>query len=312
MIIVTGGAGFIGSNLVKGLNKQGNKNILVVDDLFDGKKFKNLVNCEIVDYLDKDNFISKIKNDENFGDKITAIFHNGACSVTTEWNGKYMMENNYEYSKTLLHYCLQEKISFIYASSAAVYGGGNVFREDHAFEAPLNIYGYSKYLFDQYVRKFLPYAKSQIVGLRYFNVYGPNEAHKDNMASVIYHFNQQILREGKIKIFQAADGYGDGEHLRDFVFVDDVVKVNLWFLQQENSSGIYNVGTGHAESFNAVAQAVINWHKRGVIEYIPFPDNLLGVYQSFTEADLSKLRSLGYKEKFTNIKDGVKKYLDAK
>jgi ADP-L-glycero-D-manno-heptose 6-epimerase len=310
MIIVTGGAGFIGSNLVKGLNKIGHKNILIVDDLANGVKFRNIATCEILDYQDEDDFLKNIKNGISFGEKIDVIFHQGACSSTTEWNGAYMMRNNYEYSKVLLHYCLNNNIPLIYASSAAVYGNSKKFSEEPINEKPLNVYGYSKLLFDQYVRRFLANNKSQIVGLRYFNVYGPNEAHKGEQASVVFHANEQILQEEKIKLFVGSDGYGDGEQLRDFVYVEDVVNVNLWFWQKQAKSGIYNVGTGKAESFNAMAKSVLAWHKKGKIAYIPFPQKLIGFYQSFTQADISSIRALGYELEFNNVSSGVEKYLN--
>lgn len=309
MIIVTGGAGFIGSNLVYGLNKIGRNNVLVVDDLTDGAKFSNIVNCNILDYQDKEDFLNTIKNDIPFAEEIEAIFHQGACSCTTEWNGAYMMRENYEYSKILLHYCIKKHIPFIYASSAAIYGNSKHFSEKPENEKPRNIYGYSKLLFDQYVRRFLPNLKNQVVGLRYFNVYGPNEKHKGEQASVIWHANQQILRDGKIKLFAGCDGYNDGEQLRDFIFIEDVVNVNLWFWQKQGKNGIYNVGTGKADSFNTMARSIIDWHKQGKIEYIPFPEKLNGHYQSFTQADLSALRSAGYDVTFRDITSGVKDYL---
>lgn len=314
MIIVTGGAGFIGSNIVKQLNKLGKNEILVVDDLTDGSKFANIADCKILDYLDKDVFLSKIIAEQPFANKISAIFHEGACSNTTEWDGNYMMRNNYEYSKTLFHYCLDEQIPFIYASSAAIYGGSKTFTEQEECEKPLNVYGYSKLLFDQYVRRYLPDPKSQVVGLRYFNVYGPREQHKGHMASVAMHLNNQIKTTGNIKLFGGYDGYGDGEQRRDFIHVDDVVAVNLWFLKNPKKSGIFNVGTGKCASFNEVAKAVLDWHrsheKNGTLEYIPFPDKLKGHYQSFTEADISKLRTVGYPNEFKDVAQGVKEYLE--
>lgn len=307
MIIITGGAGFIGSNLVKALNEKGRRDILIVDNLTDGTKFKNLADCDIADYLDKTTFLEKIQNNYNFGN-IEGILHQGACSVTTEWNGRYMMENNYAYSKVLLHYCLARKISFIYASSASVYGAGTTFIEEKRYEKPLNVYGYSKFLFDQYVRN-LTNVESQIVGLRYFNVYGPREHHKGSMASVAFHFNNQILKDGVVKLFEGCDGYGNGEQQRDFIYVGDVAAVNLWFLANPTKTGIFNLGTGRSESFNAVANAVINFHQHGQIEYIPFPENLRSRYQSFTEANMSKLKAAGYTNKFKIVAEGVSEYL---
>jgi ADP-L-glycero-D-manno-heptose 6-epimerase len=310
MIVVTGGAGFIGSNLVKGLNEQGRADILVVDDLENGAKFVNLVDCEIQDYMDKDEFLSAILSQKEFMPPIEAILHQGACSTTTEWDGRYMMRNNYDYSKHLLHYCMKHKIPFIYASSAAVYGGGKVFKEQREHEAPLNVYGYSKFLFDQYVRRVLPTAKNQIVGLRYFNVYGPHEQHKGSMASVAFHFRNQIGEAGKVKLFEGSDGYADGEQRRDFIYVGDAVAVNLWFLAQRDKSGIFNLGTGKSHSFNEVARAVIKTEGKGLIEYIPFPDHLRDRYQSFTEADMSALRAAGYPQPFKDIEQGVGAYME--
>lgn len=310
MIIVTGGAGFIGSNIVKKLNQRGIKDIIVVDELTDGTKFAHLAEVEIADYLDKDAFLRLIEKRDSFNQDIQAIFHEGACSSTTEWNGRYMMENNYEYSKSVLHYCLDRGVNLLYASSAATYGDGQIFKEELAYEKPLNVYGYSKFLFDQYVRRLLPQAKSQIVGFRYFNVYGPNEDHKGSMASVAYHLNQQLPKNGMVKLFEGSDGYGNGEQRRDFVYVDDVVDVNLWFMDNPQCKGIFNVGTGKSQSFNDVANAVIAWHGKGHIEYIPFPEHLKGRYQSFTEADITLLRQAGFSQSFKTVEEGVKAYLD--
>ena len=306
MFIVTGGAGFIGSNIVKALNERGITDILVIDDLTDGTKFANLVDLQITDYMDKDEFITQIISGQNFGE-IDAIFHEGACSSTTEWNGKFMMENNYEYSKELLHYCIERDIPFLYASSAATYGGNDTFKEALQYEKPLNVYGYSKFQFDQYIRNIWQDAQihgetlPQITGFRYFNVYGPREQHKGSMASVAFHLNNQINAGENAKLFE-------GEHKRDFVYVGDVCKVNLWFFDK-NISGIFNVGTGKAESFLEVGKAVVDFHQKGEIERIPFPSHLQGHYQSFTQADLTNLRAVGYDEKFKTVAEGVKLYL---
>ncbi|MCX8682630.1 ADP-glyceromanno-heptose 6-epimerase [Gilliamella sp. B2889] len=302
MIVVTGGAGFIGSNIVRGLNKKGCKDILVVDDLKDGTKFSNLVDLDIADYMDKDDFIVAILSNENLN--IDVIFHQGACSSTTEWDGKFMMENNYQYSKDLLHYCLELDIPFLYASSAATYGGrSDNFIEDRAYEKPLNVYGYSKFLFDQYVRQVLPTAKSQVCGFRYFNVYGPRETHKGSMASVAYHLNEQLHKGEKLKLFAGSDTFK-----RDFIYVEDVVDVNLWFWENK-VSGIYNCGTGKAESFQTVADAVLHYHKKGEIEYIPFPEHLEGRYQRFTQADLTKFRNSGCPIQFKSVTEGTTEYM---
>lgn len=310
MIIVTGGAGFIGSNVIAQLNQQGYDDIVVVDDLTDGKKFVNLVDLTIRDYLDKDDFYALLQQGKIDSKTFDAVFHLGACSSTTEWDGRFMMQTNYACSKQLLSACLEARVPFIYASSAAVYGSGQRFVEAAENEKPLNVYGYSKYLFDQYVRRLLPDVTSPVIGLRYFNVYGPREQHKGGMASVAWHLHQQLLRDGVVKLFAGCDGYADGEQRRDFVYVEDVAKVNVWCLQQRPRSGIYNVGSGRSQPFNDVAHAVLNWHQQGTLEYIPFPEKLRGCYQSFTEADLSALRAAGYTETFMDVQQGVAAYLD--
>ncbi len=306
MIVVTGAAGFIGSNLVKALNDMGRNDIIAVDDLTDGTKMFNLADCEIADYLDKDQFLEQIIAGE-FDGKIEVIFHQGACSSTTEWDGKFMMSNNYEYSKTLLQFCDRTKCQYIYASSASVYGGSEKFIEQRDLEKPLNVYAYSKFLFDQYVRQQKP--NCQVAGLRYFNVYGPREQHKGGMASVAFHFNNQLNANGIRRLFEGVDGYENVQQLRDFVYVEDVVKVNLWLWQNPEVSGIFNCGTGQAQSFNDVANAVIDHHSKGTIEYIPFPDKLKGAYQSYTQADLTKLRAAGYSAKFKTVEQAVPEYL---
>ena len=310
MHIVTGGAGFIGSNVVQALTERGCDDVVVVDDLTDGHKFVNISDLNIADYLDKYDFIDRLSADKKFAKGITAILHLGACSETTEWDGRFMMQNNYSYSQKLLHHCLENKAQFIYASSAAVYGGAKEFVEDPLFENPLNVYGYSKIQFDRYVRRVAANAESQVVGLRYFNVYGPREQHKGSMASVAFHFNNQIREEGVANLFMGTDSYGDGEQLRDFVYIDDISNVNLWFLDNPSVSGIFNAGTGRAQSFNDVANAVIQWHGKGKIRYVPFPDHLRGAYQSFTQADLTQLRQSGCDVEFRPVEEGVKHYLE--
>ena len=308
MIIVTGGAGFIGSNIVKRLNELGCDDIIVVDDLSDGRKFHNIADCTIADYIDQDDFINNL-NSSRF-DNIDVIFHQGACSTTTEWDGRYMMKNNYEYSKKLLHFASANNIQFIYASSAAVYGGSTEFIEDPTVEKPLNVYGYSKQLFDQYVRRHFNDFNNQVIGLRYFNVYGPREQHKDSMASVAFHLNNQLKSSDTIKLFGAYGGYEAGQQQRDFIYISDVIDVNLWFMANPDCSGIFNCGTGRAQTFSDVANAVIDYHKRGTVEYIEFPDHLKGAYQSFTEADLSALRNIGYEQTFKTVEEGVHNYME--
>ncbi|WP_455814948.1 ADP-glyceromanno-heptose 6-epimerase [Pseudomonas graminis] len=303
MIIVTGGAGMIGSNIIKALNDKGHTDILVVDNLKDGTKFVNLADLDIADYMDKEDFLISILADEDFGD-VEAVFHEGACSSTTEWDGKYMMDNNYQYSKELLHWCLEHQVPFLYASSAATYGGRNAdFIEERQYEEPLNVYGYSKMLFDHYVREILPEAQSQVCGFRYFNVYGPREGHKGSMASVAFHLNTQLNNGENPKLFEGSDNFK-----RDFIYVEDVASVNLWFWEN-GVSGIFNCGTGRAESFQEVADAALKYHKDGEVEYIPFPEKLKGRYQAFTLADQTKLRAAGYDKPFKTVAEGVAEYM---
>ena len=315
--IVTGAAGFIGSKLIEGLNRRGITEIVAVDNLAHADKFKNIAGCEIADYIDVAELPARLEALEG---SVEAVLHQGACSDTMETDGRYMMENNYAYSRRLLEWCQDEEVPLVYASSAAVYGRGPDYREERACERPLNIYGYSKFLFDQLVRARLPDATAQIVGLRYFNVYGPNEMHKGRMASVALHAYQQLHAEGKVKLFVGSDGYRDGEQRRDFIYVDDCVAVNLWFLERRNVSGVFNCGTGRAQTFNRVAVAAINAVHgtqatlqdlvgKGLIEYIPFPPALVGKYQSFTEADLTRLRAAGYPGEFMTVEQGVAAYV---
>ena len=309
MIIVTGGAGFIGSNIVKGLNDRGREDVLIVDNLTNMVKFKNIQGLKALDYMDKQNFIDAIKNGKFDDANIEVIFHEGACSDTMEYNGKYMMENNFEYTKTLMHFALKKKIQLIYASSASTYGSGkHGFSEKPACEEALNVYAFSKLFFDNYVRRYFDKAESQIVGLRYFNVYGPQENHKGKMASMIFQMFNQWKAEGKVKLFEGIDGYGDGEQTRDFIYVKDVVKVNFFFWDHPELKGIYNCGTGHAHTFNTLAKGVLKYFGSGELEYVPFPEVLKGKYQSFTEADSSKLLAAGYDGGFTDIEEAIAEY----
>jgi ADP-L-glycero-D-manno-heptose 6-epimerase len=310
MIIVTGGAGFIGSNLVRALNARGYTDILVVDDLRDGHKILNLSRARISDYLDMHEFLTRIAAGQDFGRPVDAIFHQGACTDTTEWNGLLMMRANYEYSKQVFTWATERGIPLVYASSASVYGAGREFQVDPDCEAPINVYAFSKLMFDRFVRRSMAGVRSPVVGLRYFNVYGPGEAHKGKMASVIHHFNEQLKSGDEVRLFEGSDGYGPGEQRRDFIHVDDVVAVNLWCWEKGGKSGIVNLGTGRARSFNDVARAVLAWHGRGRITYIPFPDHLRGSYQSFTEADLTGLRAMGCDHRFMDVEEGVRRYLD--
>ena len=315
--VVTGAAGFIGSKIVEALNLAGVTDIIAVDNLQQSEKVRNLARLDIADYLDQSDFISRL---DAFDGAVEAVLHQGACSDTMESDGRYMMENNYRYSKLLLDWCQESEVPLLYASSGSVYGSGPEFREERSCERPLNVYGYSKFLFDQLVRRLLPQNTSQVAGFRYFNVYGPNEAHKGRMASVAFHAYHQLLSQGKVKLFVGSGGYADGEQRRDFVHVDDVVDVNLWFLERRHLSGIYNCGTGRAQSFSELAAAVINSVQgtslspkelaaRGLIEYIPFPPGLKEKYQSFTEADLSRLRAAGYPGEFKSVEQGVAAYV---
>ncbi|MFN4360792.1 MAG: ADP-glyceromanno-heptose 6-epimerase [Hylemonella sp.] len=325
-VVVTGAAGFIGSNIVKGLNARGIDDIIVVDDLSQGDKFRNIADLEIADYVDLDDFYPNFE--EGYYGKVEAVFHEGACSDTMEQDGKYMMDNNYTLSCELFQACQQQGTRLLYASSAATYGGSETFREEPAFESPLNVYGYSKLLFDQRMRRELgtkfEKAKLQVAGFRYFNVYGPREQHKGRMASVAYHQFHQFRNEGKVKLFGDYGGYARGEQMRDFVFVDDVVAVNLWFFDHPEKSGIFNLGSGRAQPFNDVAVAVVNTLRglqgegalplaeiaaRGLIEYIPFPEALRGKYQCYTQADLGALRAAGCTHEFHSVQDGVGHYV---
>ena len=323
-VVVTGAAGMIGSNLVHGLNAIGIDDVIAVDDLTDGPKYRNLLGARLADYFDKSEFYGRFSRGE-LG-RIDAVLHQGACSDTMEHNGRYMLDNNYRSSKTLLDACQTQGVRLLYASSAAVYGGAASFREEPEYERPLNVYGYSKLLFDNVVRRMLPRATAQVAGFRYFNVYGPHEQHKGRMASVAFHHFNQFRREGRVKLFGAYGGYAAGEQARDFVFVDDVVAVNLWFFAHPEANGIFNLGSGRAQPFNDVALAVVNAVRseqgeaplslaamvsQGQLEYIDFPAALVGKYQCFTEADLGRLRAAGCAHAFANVAAGVARYAAA-
>lgn len=324
-IIVTGAAGFIGSNIVKALNARGIRDIVAVDNLTNGDKFHNLADCDIAHYLDKHEFIRQIREHQFPFDDIQAVFHEGACSDTMNHDGKYMMDNNYQYTLDLLDWCQDERIPFLYASSAAVYGKGEVFREQRDLEQPLNVYGYSKFLLDQVVRERMKAGlTAQVVGFRYFNVYGMREQHKARMASVAFHHFNQYRKQGFVNLFGEYGGYGKGEHSRDFVSVEDVVKVNLYFLDNPDKSGIYNLGTGRSQPFNDLAAATVNacraaegkpaltlaqMVEQELVRYIDFPDSLKGKYQSFTQADIALLREAGYTDEFLTVEQGVERYV---
>ncbi|MHB1352497.1 MAG: ADP-glyceromanno-heptose 6-epimerase [Thiobacillus sp.] len=322
--VVTGAAGFIGANIVKALNDRGETNIIAVDNLTRADKFRNLTDCEIADYLDKTEFLDLVEEGVLDG-SVAAIFHEGACSDTMETDGRYMMDNNYRYSGVLLKFCQDEGAQFLYASSASVYGGGHIFSESRECESPLNVYGYSKFLFDQSVRRLWSERTAQIAGFRYFNVYGPREQHKGRMASVAFHFFNQYRAEGRVKLFEGCDGYANGEQRRDFVSVEDVVRVNMWFLDHPEVSGIFNVGTGRCQSFNDVAVATVNacrtaegqgaltlaeMQAQGIIDYVDFPEALKGKYQSYTEADTAALRRAGYDGSFYSVEEGTARYIE--
>jgi ADP-L-glycero-D-manno-heptose 6-epimerase len=322
-VVVTGAAGMIGSNLVHGLNALGIDDVIAVDEMTDGSKYRNLLGARISDYFDKSEFYTRFAQGA-FG-RVDAVLHEGACSDTMQYDGRYMLETNYRCSKDLLDACQSQNVRLLYASSAATYGGSAAFREEPTFERPLNVYGYSKLLFDNVVRRMLPSATAQVAGFRYFNVYGPREQHKGRMASVAFHHFNQFREDGRVRLFGAHGGHAAGQQRRDFVYVDDVVAVNLWFLQHPDQRGIFNLGTGRAQPFNDIAVATVNAARAlagesaldldgmvriGLIDYIDFPPALVGKYQSFTEADLTRLRSTRCDIEFKDVATGVRSYVN--
>jgi ADP-L-glycero-D-manno-heptose 6-epimerase len=321
-VAVTGAAGFIGGNILRGLNATGIDDIVAVDDLTDARKFPNLAGARISDYVDHTQFYDLLEAGR-LG-HFDVFFHEGACSDTMEQDGRLMMELNYRCSRRLLDVAETAGTRLLYASSAAVYGGGSRFAEEPDNEHPLNVYGYSKLLFDNVVRR-RGRSETQVAGFRYFNVYGPGENHKDRMASVAFHHVNQFRDFGKVKLFEGHAGWDAGEQSRDFIHVDDLVKVKLWFLDHPEAQGIFNLGTGRAQPFNDIARTVVNSFRArsqqpalslaeqvqaGLIEYVDFPEALKGKYQSFTQADVSMLRATGYTERFMTVEEGVSSYVD--
>ncbi len=310
MLIVTGGAGFIGSNLVRELNRRGRTDLLVVDDLEQGHKYRNLADLVIQDYMDRSEFRTRIEAGQMKG-SIEAILHNGACTDTMGTDGRRMLDHNFGDSKAILDFAISRRIPLVYASSAAIYGRSRAFEVDPRNECPLNLYGWSKLVFDQHVRSRIAEAESTVVGLRYFNVYGPREQHKGRMMSVLHQLLAQLRSEGVCRLFEGTDGFAHGEQVRDFIFVDDIVDILLFFAEGPIRKGIYNAGTGEAHSFNAIARTLIHLLGQGRIDYIPFPENLRGHYQSYTQADIRALRAAGYDRPFTPLETGIQKTLMA-
>jgi ADP-L-glycero-D-manno-heptose 6-epimerase len=312
MIVVTGGAGFIGSAIVWKLNQLGENKIIIVDELGSDDKWKNLVPLKFEDFIYKEDFISMII-DEDVPFDISAIFHMGANSSTTEKDADHLFSNNYQYTKELAAYCLEKEIRFIYASSAATYGDGSLGFDDDENKldtlCPLNMYGYSKQLFDLWANKNGLFDK--IVGLKYFNVYGPNEYHKGDMRSVIHKAFEQIRDTGKVKLFKSLNPkYKDGEQLRDFIYVKDAVDMTLFFLDKPNVNGLFNLGTGKARTWNDLVSSIFkSLNKEVNIEYIDLPQHLREKYQYFTEANMSKIKKAGFNSSISSLEDGVADYV---
>ena len=311
MIILTGGAGFIGSCFLWKLNQQGITDIIVVDHLDDTDKWKNLLGKKFSDYIQKEDFVEMVK--ERKLPKPEAIIHMGACSSTTNTDGNYYIKNNYEYSKTLAKWAITNKAYFMYASSAATYGDGSLGYTDDVSNLmqlePLNMYGYSKHLFDMWILNngFL----DKVTGLKFFNVFGPNEYHKADMRSIVCKTFPAVRDEGKIKLFKSHKSeYADGEQKRDFVYIKDVVDIMFTLMQDPEKSGIFNLGTSLARSWNDIAKAMFKaLDKEAVIEYIDMPETLKPKYQYFTQADMSKLKDTGLNVTFRSLEASVADYV---
>lgn len=308
--IVTGGAGFIGSCIVRALNDAGIEDIIIVDNIAQTDKWKNLSNKHYVDYIHKSNFFDRLPKLTN----VEAVIHLGACSCTTESDFDYLWNNNFIYTRTLWNYCVETNIPFLYASSAATYGNGEMGFDDCGdIDAllPLNGYGYSKQLFDQWVKHQAKKFPPQYVGMKFFNVYGPNEYCKGDMASMVFHGYRQIQKEGIVRLFRSyRTDYADGWQLRDFVYVKDVCKVVIWLLEHREVSGLFNIGTGYAQSFYELAEALFDALGLEIkIKYIDMPEHLRAKYQYYTQAEMVKLRSMGYEEPFLNVQQGVSDYV---
>ncbi|MCX6168872.1 MAG: ADP-glyceromanno-heptose 6-epimerase [Ignavibacteriales bacterium] len=312
MIVVTGGAGFIGSALVWKLNRLGKDKIIVVDELGKEEKWKNLNGLKFADFFHKDDFMGLVLQ-RKFPFKVTAVIHLGACSSTTEKDADFLMDNNVHYSQELAKFCLENGVRFIYASSAATYGdGSNGYNDDESkldILRPLNMYGYSKHLFDTWIKR--NGLIDKVVGLKYFNVYGPNEYHKEEMRSVVHKAFEQVRDTGKVKLFKSyKPEFKDGEQRRDFIYVKDAVDMTLHFLDYPDKNGIYNIGTGHAQSWVELVAALFEAVGKPVnIEFIDMPEEIRGKYQYFTEANLKKIRTAGYDKPVMNVRDGVTDYV---
>jgi len=312
MIVVTGGAGFIGSNVIWKLNELGYDNIIIVDRLGTSDKWKNINGLQFADIYEKNAFYNLLV-EEQIPFNIDTMIHLGACSSTTEKDADYLVQNNFKYSMELVKYCLPRKARFIYASSAATYGGGeNGYLDDDSNLdnlRPLNMYGFSKHMFDLWTKR--NFISQKVTGLKFFNVYGPNEYHKGDMRSVVNKAFDQVLSEGKVKLFKSFDtNYKDGEQLRDFIYVKDAVDIITYFFEHREKNGLFNIGTGESRTWNDLVSAIFNAMDKPVnIEYIDMPDELKGKYQYYTKADITKLREIGYDKPITSLEDGVTDYV---